>query len=358
MSDVYKRLAEKLDKMPNGFPATESGVELKILRKIFTPEEAEMALKIKPIPETAEAIAERLDMPLSKMQAILDDMAVKGQIGGVKIGGQYMYMLFPFVIGIFEFQLNRIDKELAEMVEEYAPSLMGTVGNFPPHFVRVVPVNTQIKAEHQVLLHEDVHQIIENAKSFQVMDCICRKESALLGHPCDHTLEACMSFSSEEGAFDKHPLGRVITKEEALEVAAKAEEEGLVHHTYNVKSGHYFICNCCSCCCGILRGMNDFHAPYLIAKSNYVAMIDQESCETCGVCADERCPVEAIEEVDGTYAVKPERCIGCGVCTTGCPTESISLIRKPESSWNDPPSHLVEWYMKRAASRGIPMALD
>jgi electron transport complex protein RnfB len=167
-----------------------------------------------------------------------------------------------------------------------------------------------------------------------------------------------LSFSSEEGAFDRYPLGRVITKEEALQVVAKAEEEGLVHHTYNVKSDHHFICNCCSCCCGIIRGMKEFHAPYMIAKSNYVAMIDQDSCEACGVCADERCPVEAIEEVDGTYAVKPERCIGCGVCTTGCPTESISLIRKPESSWDEPPSNLIEWYMKRSASRGIPMALD
>ena len=358
MSDVYKALAEKLDKLPNGFPATESGVELKILQKIFTPEEAEMALKIRPIPETAEAIAERLDIPLPKMQATLDDMAKKGQIGAVKIAGQYMYMLFPFVIGIFEFQLNRIDKELSELVEEYGPALSRATGHYEPHFVRVVPVNSQLKAEHQALLYEDVLQMLEGAKSFQVMDCICRKEHALLGKPCDHTLEACLSFSREEGAFDRYPLGRVISKEEALEVLRKSEEEGLVHHTYNVKSDHHFICNCCSCCCGIIRGMRDHKAPYMIAKSNYVAIIDQEGCEACGVCADERCPVEAIEEKDGAYEVKPERCIGCGVCTTGCPTEAISLIKKPESLWDEPVSNLVEWYFKRAASRGIAMSID
>ena len=58
MSDVYKRLAMKLDQMPNTFPPTESGVELKILRKIFAPDEAEMALNLEPVPATVEAIAE------------------------------------------------------------------------------------------------------------------------------------------------------------------------------------------------------------------------------------------------------------------------------------------------------------
>ena len=68
MVNVYTRLAKKLDELPNGFPATESGVELKLLKKIFEPEEAEMALKIKPIPETAETIAKRLEKPLDEMK--------------------------------------------------------------------------------------------------------------------------------------------------------------------------------------------------------------------------------------------------------------------------------------------------
>ena len=60
MTDVYKQLAKRLDQLPHGYPATEIDVELKILRKIFTPEEAEMALKLKYSPETADTIAERL----------------------------------------------------------------------------------------------------------------------------------------------------------------------------------------------------------------------------------------------------------------------------------------------------------
>ncbi|RPJ52420.1 MAG: 4Fe-4S ferredoxin, partial [Acidobacteria bacterium] len=124
MADIYKRLAKKLDRLPHGFPATKSGVDLRILRKIFSPEDAEFALKLKPLPETADHIAHRLHRPVELVQAILDQMASNGQIGSFKLKGKQQYALMPFVVGIYEFQLNRLDKELADLVEEYMPSLM------------------------------------------------------------------------------------------------------------------------------------------------------------------------------------------------------------------------------------------
>ena len=358
MSDVYKRLAKKLDEMPNGYPATESGVELKILQKIFRPEEAEMTLKMRPMPETVGAIAERLGKSVEEMQSILDNLAEKGQIGSFKMGGQQVYMFFPFVVGIYEFQLNRMDKELSDLFEEYAPELLKTAGGFEPAAARVVPVNTQIDAELQVFPYEDVRRMMEGAKSFQLNECICRKERALQGEPCKHTLEVCLTFADDEGAFEKYPTGKMISKEEAFKVMADAEEEGLVHCTYNVEEGHAFFCNCCSCCCGILRGVSEFKAPYILAKSNYVAAIDQEECSACGVCADERCPMNAIVEEDDTYKVLVERCIGCGVCTPTCPTEAIKLVRKPESEHVKPPNNLLDWNVERAASRGIEIKID
>lgn len=358
MEDVYNRLALKLDKMPQGFPATENGVELKILRKIFTPEEAEMALKIRPIPESAEAIAQRLDIPLDEMQVILDNMVDKGQIGSTDMGQGQVYLFFPFVVGIFEFQLNRLDKELADLMEEYGPHLMGTLGGHKPELMRVVPLNIQIDAEHTVHTHEDLRKVMEKAKAFQVVDCICRKEQALQGNPCKHSVEVCLGFSNHETAFDKYSRGRSISREEALQILAKADEEGLVHCTYNVQQGQMFVCNCCSCCCGILRGIKKFNAPHALAKSNYWAFIDQETCAACGTCADERCPMDAIVEQNGGYAVQPERCIGCGVCVSTCPTESITLLRKPESEQDAPPANIVEWYMARAQNRGVPLSID
>ncbi len=358
MEDVYKRLAGKLHELPNGFPPTESGVELRILRKIFSPEEAEMALNIRPLPETAEAIAARLGKPLDEMQAILDNMVIKGQIGSAKMNGEQVYMLAPFVVGIFELQLERLDKELADLVEEYAPTLMGTLGKFGPSLMRVVPVNARIDAQHQVHRYEDIRLLLEGAKSFQVQECICRKEQAIQGNPCKHSVEVCLGFSNSEGAFDKYPRGRSISKDEALAIMAKSEEEGLVHSTYNVKSGNMFVCNCCSCCCGILRGMKSFNAPFLLAKSDYFAFIDEDECVACGLCADERCPMGAIVEDAGAYRVIPERCIGCGVCTPTCPADAISLVHKPEAERDEPPANIVDWYFKRAGSRGISIKID
>jgi electron transport complex protein RnfB len=262
-------------------------------------------------------------------------------------------MQVPFVIGIFEFQLNRIDKEFADMVEEYAPTLMSSVGGFAPSLTRVVPVNAAIDGQHQIHRYEDVRVMLEKAKSFQLQDCICRKEAALQGHPCKHSVEVCLGLSGEEDGFEKYRLGRIISREEAMQVVAKAEEEGLVHTTYNVKSDHIYICNCCSCCCGVLRGVKYFNAPYLMAKSNFVARIDRDECAACGVCADERCPMKAITEENGSYNVLPERCIGCGVCTRTCPTGAINLTLKPETGRDEPPANLMEWACERATSRGI-----
>jgi electron transport complex protein RnfB len=360
MSDVYKRLAERLDELPNGFPATESGVELKILRKIFTPEDAEMALKLKPIPETVEAVAERLGKPVSEMRAILDDMAKKGQIGCFKLFGVQVYLLVPFVVGIYEFQINRLDKELAELVEAYAPDLTKAIGGYKPALARTVPVNIQIESTTQIQPYENIRKMIEEAKSFNLSECICRKERALDGHPCNHTREACLQFSNEEGAYDYFQLsGRIISKEEALKVLDKAEDEGLVHNVfYNVREGHFAVCNCCACCCGIFRAVKEFKAPYALAKSNFVALIDPDSCSECGVCAEERCPMDAIIEEDSGYRVLPDVCIGCGVCTVTCPTDSITLVERPESERDQPADDMIDWTLKRAADRGIDFRLE
>jgi len=135
-------------------------------------------------------------------------------------------------------------------------------------------------------------------------------------------------------------------------------EEGLVHCTYNVQMGQTFVCNCCPCCCGILRGAKDYNAPYMLASSNFVALIDPDDCTQCGVCADERCPMDAIVEEGGEYGVLSERCIGCGVCIPTCPTEAIQLVRRPESDQDTPPADLIDWSVQRAGTRGLKLELE
>lgn len=97
--------------------------------------------------------------------------------------------------------------------------------------------------------------------------------------------------------------------------------------------------------------VKEFKAPHMLDKSNFVAQINEEGCALCGLCKDERCPMEAIVEEDGSYKVLSDRCIGCGVCTVTCPTESITMRARLERM--ERPADLLEWNAKRAASRGI-----
>lgn len=102
MDSRYERLATKLDKLPQGFPRTESGVERHILEKIFSPDDASLAAMLRPIPETADAVARRLGRSLKKMRPILDDMLQRGQIIAFRVRGEKVYGLAPFVIGIYD----------------------------------------------------------------------------------------------------------------------------------------------------------------------------------------------------------------------------------------------------------------
>lgn len=354
--DIFQRLARRLNEFPQGFPPTPSGVELRILEKIFSREDAELALKLKMVPESAEAVARRLRRPTDEVRQRLDGMAARGQIFSFRMRGVQRYMLAPFVVGIWEFQLPHMDAELATLFEEYAPTLLATLGRARPALARVVPVHQAIQARAQVLRYEDVAQLISRARSFRVMECICRKEQAALGKPCCHSSETCLSFSPEENAYEGSPAwGRTITREEALTILAQAEQEGLVHCTYNLQRQNMFICNCCSCCCGFLRAVRDFSVPHLLVRSNYLAAINLDSCAVCRYCSDSRCPVGAIVERDGAVQVLAERCIGCGVCTVACPASAVSLVPRPAQERSEPPKDLISWHFKRAVQRFGPL---
>jgi Na+-translocating ferredoxin:NAD+ oxidoreductase subunit B len=356
-TDPYKLLAAKLSRTPNGFPATKSGVELKILKKIFSEDDARMALQLRMRPETAADIARRLRKPEARMRERLDQMAGKGQIASFQVNGVQSYIFMPFVIGIYEFQLKRLDKELADLFEEYIPYLMPVIGGKKPAVARVIPVNAMIDAKAEILTYDDMNAMIRESRSFSVNECICRKERALQGHPCSHTLETCMTFSREEDALkNSNPLSaRVISQDEALRLLDSFEKEGLIHATYNIRAPLMFVCNCCSCCCGLMRGLNEFKTPHLIARSNFIAVIDANNCTGCQLCSTERCPTQAITAINGKSVVLSERCIGCGVCAASCPTESIKLVRRPPAEQLTPSKDLINWSLERISSRSGPL---
>ncbi|MBI5550541.1 MAG: 4Fe-4S binding protein [Desulfobacterales bacterium] len=348
---VYHKLAQALDAMPNGFPSTESGVELRLLEKIFTPEEADLFCDLKLKFETPEQVAERTGRPLEGLGDRLRGMWHHGQLFGIDFGTTQVYRALPWVFGVYEFQLKRLDREMAELCEAYMPVFGKQFFQNKPQLMQVVPVEKKIEAHQEAMPYEKVSELIEKGLSFGLSPCICKKEKKLLDKGCDKPLEVCLGIAPVPGVFDNHPLiPKAITKAEAYEVLRLSEEAGLVHLTSNVTEGHYFICNCCGCCCGVLRSINDLGISEAV-NSAYYARIDPASCVSCGVCADERCQIGAIEQGEEAFVIKQEKCIGCGLCIPTCPSEAIQLIRKPQTEIRTPPKTEKEWFQLRGKMR-------
>jgi len=133
----------------------------------------------------------------------------------------------PFVVGVYEEQLSRMDEEFARLLEEYhleAALGWGEFLNTLPSIHKVIPVEKSIPFEVQVFPYEQASALLNKAKSFGVRKCICRVQRGLLGEPCKYPIEVCMVFAPTEGAFDDDPDTRAITKEEALQILRETEE--------------------------------------------------------------------------------------------------------------------------------------
>ncbi len=351
MSDeTYYRLRDILDSMPHGFPSSSDGLEIRILKKIFTEEEAAVTSRMKLKFETAEAMAARTGLDPEYLKEILPRMADRGQIFGVTAGGIPIYRLAPFVFGIYEWQLHRLDRELVEMVREYFSRDFGKeFYRHKPSLLRVVPIEKNIPPGTEVKPYESLTAMIEKAGSWAVGECVCKKEKRILGEGCDNPLEVCLAIAPMEHIFDDHFWGRAITKEESLEILRTADEAGLVHLTSNTRGGNLFICNCCGCCCSILRGINDLGQLNCVARSPYMPEVDPSRCTACGTCR-ERCQVRAIDI--GPVAAVNDRCIGCGLCVNKCPAGAMRMRRRDENDIEFIPRDERDWMRKRAASRG------
>ncbi len=349
----YKRLAERLDALPNGFPPTEDGAELRLLAKLFTPEEAALAAQLRLTKETPEQIAARIGGDPQTLRRQLKAMARRGLIAIGRTEDGLGFGLMPFVVGIYEMQVNTMDAELAKLFEDYYTQAFGKALTVRPQFHRVIPVNESIRTDMEVRPFESAAEIVKSARAWGVIDCICRKQKALLGEGCDHPLDVCMIMSQKPGAFEGNPNIRALSQEEALATLRRAAEAGLVHSVSNNQKGIDYICNCCTCSCGILRGMAELGIANVVARSAFVNQVDEMLCSGCEECLS-RCQFDALSmNDDGVVQVNETRCVGCGVCVPACGTGALSLVRRPEEEVPIPPETIREWGMERAAARGL-----
>jgi electron transport complex protein RnfB len=347
---IYEKLREQLDKFPTSYPKTEEGLEIQILKKLFSKEEAVVAcllpLHEKEAPIPAEKVSSSMDLDAEEVKPILAAMAKKGLVHVEGEQPSQRYALLPFLPGIYEFNFDRMDRELADLLQRYMSSyLYREAYKSKVPMGRLIPVGRSISSKTQVRPFEDMVQAIETSSSLTLTPCICKTKKKALDRGCDYPDNVCIYLNDFADYLNRIGKGRRVTKEEAIDILQQTEEAGLVHMTANTQMTTV-ICSCCPCCCDGLRGlirlakMEKLDAGPVL---NFRAAIDQEDCILCDTCI-ERCHTNALALVGESVQLNPARCIGCGLCVYTCPTDSLSLVRKPEAKTKESPKDVSDLF--------------
>ena len=349
LNSWYERLADALNKLPNSFPRTKSNIEITLLKKIFLPEEAFLAGLLTGKYEPVSVIAERAGLTEEETADRLKSMQNHDFVRGDAAKG--IYRLSPFIVGIYESQLERMDHELAHLIEEYFDQGGAEIMRPQPAIHRVIPAQSAVKTEW-ILPYDKLRELMMSCNTFRVRDCICRLQQDFEGtRKCTFPLHVELIFYTGRESAEP-PVPPFVTKEEALAVLDKTEKIGLVHTVSNVAEGVFYVCNCCGCCCGILRGITEFGIEKSVAAANYYSVIDPEKCVGCGTCI-KRCQIHAITSKDEISVVDRVKCIGCGLCVTGCPASVAHLEKKTEEEIVNPPVNFSNWEYDRLVNRGL-----
>jgi len=348
--DVYRRLQKHLDRQAVGFPATRGGAEIRLLKHIFDPLEADLACHLSYRPEPLEAVfprVARLAGTPAELARRLEGIARKGGIEIKLRDGVPHYACVPLAVGMYELQVHRLTPEFIADFNAYtADPRFGLefLGTALPQ-MRTIPVARSLHPRHQVATFDEVTALMEAAEGpFMVLECICRKKKGLEGHACRVTerSETCLAIGSLAAMGIQTGLGREIPRREAQAILAANQKEGLVLQPSNTRQAE-FVCSCCGCCCGMLGLHRRLPRPLDYWVSNFQARVAAEACSACGACA-RRCPVGAVAlPEDATHAVVDRhRCIGCGVCVAVCPSGALTLVQKPAEV--TPPADREELY--------------
>jgi ferredoxin len=325
-------------------------VELRILRRLFTTAEAELALHLTLLAEPVRVVAHRAGLEPGETADRLYEMSRKGLIYRLYKGDEPHYMAAQFVIGIWEFHVNDLDPELIRDMNEYIPHLMQPeVWKKAPQ-LRTIPVHADVPVSHDILAHEEAASLVRDKRRYAVAPCICRKEHQMVGAGCDKPMESCLVFDKAADYYVENGIAREIDLDETLRILRQADQAGLVLQP----SGYQKISNICCCCgdcCQVLLAFKRHPEPASLVSTPYVVAFDAERCNVCGTCLD-RCQMDAIGLVDGAIAVEPKRCIGCGLCVTTCPEEALMLVRKPPSQQPEVPISQTKAYLALARERG------
>ena len=342
----YSKLADRLNRYPQGAPPSE--LLFKILKMLFSEQEAKLASLMPIKPFTAKKASRIWKMDLTSTQKVLDELAGRAILVDIEQNGESVYTLPPPMAGFFEFSLMRVrddidQKVLSELFYDYL--------NVEEDFIRELFTRGQtqlgrtfvhepaLSKENALLVldYERATEVIKRAAHRGVGICYCRHKMHHLGRACEAPQEICMTFNNTAASLIKHGCARSIEQEECLDLLQVAYEHNLVQFGENVREEVNFICNCCGCCCEAMIAARRFAILNPVHTTNFIPVVTESDCNGCGKCVN-ACPVEAMTLVSSNNPVKPKMkvakldediCLGCGVCVRTCSKDSIYLKSRP-----------------------------
>lgn len=355
-------LIDRLNKYPVGLP--DSARLREILSLLFSEQEATIASRFPLEEATLEELATATRIPAQELLPQLEQMAEKGLVMDLPYGGETYYLLIPGLIGFFEFSFmkHREDlpcEQLARLMQEYMhenPHSGGMAGEFfgsRTPLTRALIYEDRIPVSSDVTAYENARAIIEQADFGAVGFCYCRHKRQHLNQPCTKGVpmeDTCISLGTGARFLVRRGFAKEQSKQQLLEILQRCREFGLIHITDNIRHKPSFICNCCSCCCELLAGVQiGFHQG--IAKAPFLAAVDQERCNGCGLCV-QACNVGALSDGDKKQPVQlqEEICLGCGACVPVCRQKALEMVARPVRY--EPPYNRREMMKKRLFERG------
>jgi Na+-translocating ferredoxin:NAD+ oxidoreductase subunit B len=331
---LYRDLQKHLDAQTLGFPETKSGSDLALLRQLFTPAQAEIALMLTFRYAPVEQIHQRAieaGKPIEETQRLLDQAADKGIIGYQEKDGIKEYRIIPYVIGILENVIHTATPELISAHVKYSEDELFWKAYQKTKIsqMRTIPIQKSITPTHSIGTYDEIRKLVEAAEGpIVVIECACRKGAGNRGEQCKQTSrkETCLHFR-EMARFllEKAKVGRQISREEALEILQRNQEDGLVLQPTNSQAPDA-ICSCCGCCCAPLKTHKSSPNPLSHWSTNFHAAVVTELCTGCGLC-EARCQAAAmkLDEDRKIATVALTHCLGCGLCVDACPEGAIEL---------------------------------
>ncbi|MBI9067114.1 MAG: FAD-dependent oxidoreductase [Salinivirgaceae bacterium] len=300
-------LANKISRVKRGSKneITPDRPEYKILEPVVSNEMAEVGLCLElRIHKSAAEVAALCGKSEEESEKLLWELAVAGACFVNEIDGLNKYWIELWVPGHMEMIVNNKENiqkypELGRAFDEYG-KLRGPMaaGNIPVGAgpMRVIPIERSIDGETRIASYEEVSKYLNDSDIFSVSDCACRASREAMDEGCGHLKEdMCIQLGHAAEYYIRTGRGREISREEAIEIIKKAEDNGLMHSIPNTDGPGktHAICNCCGCGCFSMRLSNLWTNPDMV-RSNYVSEVDAEKCVACGECV-ENCPSNALK---------------------------------------------------------------